>query len=77
MEAGCVLELTFGYPLLDRVNYLLEKEGIAEGETEYTDGVLRRITVRSEQAEDLQKKLSGLSNGQVKCSLVSEGFFGF
>lgn len=77
MQEGEILALTMGYPLYDKVTYLLGTERIEIRDTQYTDKVVLQAVVRSTEIERLQSLLQALGNGQIAVKSLQKGYFSF
>lgn len=77
MQEGELLGLTMGYPLYDKVTYLLSKEGIAIRDTQYTDQVALTALVRSTDKARIGDLLQALGNGQIVVKTLQKDYFSF
>lgn len=77
MQEGEILELTMGYPLYDKVTYLLNQEQIRIADTQYTDKVALQAVVRTVEKARLLELLQALGNGQIEVKSLKKDYFMF
>lgn len=77
MREGEVLHLVMAYSLLDKVNYILEQNGIIPEKPGYTDRVSMDITVPEEQSGKIREILAAAGSGSIEITELSRGYFPF
>ncbi|MBR5236020.1 MAG: YigZ family protein [Clostridia bacterium] len=65
-----LLQITVQYDQYNRLQYLLEQEGLTIEDATFGQDVAATVCIRTQDLEDLQKKIIESTNGSAACSVL-------
>ncbi len=65
-----LIKIQIPYELYGRLQYLLEQEGLSQEESDFGQEVSVVVCTKTEQLEELDKKITENTNGRATCSIL-------